>query len=57
MRDFPGIILTATIWAYWLGIGAMIVRVRRKARGSAGVVPHQRIERLMWIVWVPLIGA
>jgi len=57
MRDFPGIILTATIWAYWLGIGAMIIRVRRKARRSAGVVPHQRIERLMWIVWVPLVAA
>jgi protein-S-isoprenylcysteine O-methyltransferase Ste14 len=57
MRNFPGIILTATIWAYWLGVGAMIVRVRRKTRRSAGVMPHQPIERLMWILWVPLVAA
>ena len=57
MRDFPGVILTATIWAYWIGIGTMIVRVRRKARRSAGLIPHQPLERLMWIVWVPLVGA
>jgi len=57
MRDFPGIILTATIWAYWLGIGAMIIRVRRRTRRSAGVVPQQPLEQAMWIVWVPVIGA
>ena len=27
--DVPGVLLTATIWAYWIGVGAMIVRVRR----------------------------
>ena len=35
----------------------MIVRVRRKHRKHAGVIPEQRLERLMWLVWVPLVVA
>jgi protein-S-isoprenylcysteine O-methyltransferase Ste14 len=48
--------MTATIWAYWIGVGAMIVRVRRHARKAAGVVPEQSLERFMWTVWVPLVA-
>ena len=50
-------ILTATVWAYWLGVAVMIVRARRKTRRLAGLVPEQRLERFMWIVWVPLVAA
>jgi protein-S-isoprenylcysteine O-methyltransferase Ste14 len=57
MRDIPGTVLVATIWVYWFGVGAMIVRVRRKSRRAAGLVPGQRVERLMWLVWVPLVVA
>jgi protein-S-isoprenylcysteine O-methyltransferase Ste14 len=57
MRDLPGVLLTATVWAYWLGVGMMIVRARRKTHRLAGLVPEQRLERLMWIVWVPLVAA
>jgi protein-S-isoprenylcysteine O-methyltransferase Ste14 len=57
MRDLPAAVLTATIWAYWLTVGVMIVRVQRRARGLAGVVPRQRVEQLMWLVWVPLVFA
>jgi protein-S-isoprenylcysteine O-methyltransferase Ste14 len=57
MRDLPGVLLTATVWAYWLGVGMMIVHARRKTRRLAGLVPEQRLERLMWIVWVPLVAA
>ena len=57
MRDLPGVLLTATVWAYWLGVGMMIVRARRKTRHLAGLVPEQRLERFMWIVWVPLVAA
>lgn len=53
--DVAGVVLTATIWAYWIGVGAMIVRVRRHARKAAGVVPEQSLERFMWLVWVPLV--
>lgn len=55
--DLPGWVLTATIWAYWIGVGAMIVRVRRHTRRVVGVVPEQRLERYMWLVWVPLVAA
>jgi protein-S-isoprenylcysteine O-methyltransferase Ste14 len=55
MRDLPGVILTATVWAYWLGVGMMIIRARRKTHRLAGLVPEQRLERFMWIIWVPLV--
>ena len=57
MKDLPGVLLTATVWAYWLGVGMMIVRARRKTHRLAGLVPEQRLEQLMWVVWVPLIAA
>jgi protein-S-isoprenylcysteine O-methyltransferase Ste14 len=57
MKDLPAAILTATIWGYWLCVGAMIVRVRRKTRKAPGVVPQQGLERVMWLVWVPLVVA
>ncbi len=57
MRDWPGVILVATVWAYWIGVGMMIVRVHRKTRKLGGLVPEQSLERLMWLVWVPMIAA
>jgi protein-S-isoprenylcysteine O-methyltransferase Ste14 len=55
--DVPGVLLTATVWSYWIGVGAMIVRIRRHTRGSIGVVPRQRLERIMGLIWVPLVIA
>ena len=49
--------LVATVTAYWLGVGVMIVRVRRHARRVVGVVPEQRLERLMGLAWVPIVTA
>lgn len=57
MHDLPLAVLTATICAYWLGVGAMIVRVRRVTRKDVGIVPEQQLERFMWLIWVPLIAA
>src|SRR5262245_24939635 len=57
MKDLPAAVLTATIWTYWLCVGVMIVRVRRKIRKQPGVVPRQGLERIMWLVWVPLVVA
>jgi protein-S-isoprenylcysteine O-methyltransferase Ste14 len=54
--DLPLAILALTLWAYWAGVGRMVVRARRKGRRS-GLVPAQRIEKLMWVVWVPLVLA
>ena len=52
--DIAGVIIAATVVAYWLGIGTMIVRVRRHTRTGVGVIPEQRLERVMWMLWVPL---
>src|SRR4051794_38180903 len=57
MTDIPLAVVTGTIWAYWFCVGAMIVRVRRKARHSVGVVPEQPIERALWLVLVPTLVA
>lgn len=56
MKDLPGVLLTATIWTYWFGVGLMIVRARRETHHLAGLIPEQPLERLMWIVWLPLVA-
>lgn len=57
MKDPPLFLLTATIWAYWLCVGGLVVRARRKTRTLAGALPEQRLEQGMWVVWVPLVVA
>jgi len=57
MQDWPLLILALTVTAYWIGVGAMINRVRRHKRRDAGLVPEQPRERAMWLVWVPLVAA
>ena len=57
MTDLPATVLTATVWTYWFCVGVMIVRIRRKTRKLSGVVPKQRLEQFMWVVWVPLVFA
>lgn len=57
MPDIPLVLLTATIWTYWFSVASMVVRLRRKNRKLVGVVPEQRLERLMWLVWMPLVAA
>ena len=37
VTDWPGVVLVATIWSYWLGVGVMIVRVHRKTRKLGGL--------------------
>ena len=57
MTDLPATVLTATVWTYWFCVGVMVVRIRRKTRKLSGVVPKQRLEQFMWMVWVPLVVA
>jgi protein-S-isoprenylcysteine O-methyltransferase Ste14 len=57
MTDLPGALLAITVWVYWTYVGALAVRVRRRTRKLAGIVPSQPLERLMWLVWVPLVLA
>ena len=46
-----------TVWCYWFGVGAMIVRARRRTRDLAGLVPEQAFERAMFVIWIPLVIA
>jgi protein-S-isoprenylcysteine O-methyltransferase Ste14 len=57
MNDLPATVLTATIWTYWFCVGVMVVRIRRRTRKLSGVVPGQRLEQVMWLIWVPLVVA
>jgi protein-S-isoprenylcysteine O-methyltransferase Ste14 len=57
MQDLPLAVLAATVSSYWVGVGVMIARVRRQTRKVVGLVPEQRLERFMWLVWVPLVAA
>ena len=58
MHELPALVLGITISTYWFCVGAMVVRVsRRKRRVHRVLIPTQRRERLMWMVWVPLIAA
>ncbi len=45
-----------SVWAYWLGVFLMTIRVRLLGT-TAAMVPKQPLERLMFIVWVPVVAA
>ena len=57
MHDIPGFLLVITIWAYWIGVGVMVTHVTHKKPRHAGLVPKLRTERLMWVIWMPVILA
>ncbi len=57
MQDLPLAVLAATVSAYWIGVGAMVVRVSRRSRKVIGLVPEQRLERLLWLAWAPMVAA
>jgi len=57
MRDIPLLILALAVSGYWAGVARMVIRVQRKTRHGVGLVPQQSRERLMWLVWVPLVVA
>jgi len=55
-RDYPLLIVALTISAYWLRVGAMVVRARRKQHHDVGVIPERPAERALWLVLVPVIA-
>lgn len=57
MFDIPLLVLATTVTLYWGRVGAMVHRARRRNRDLAGLVPEQRAERFVWIVWVPLVAS
>lgn len=56
MIDLPSAILSATLSAYWSGVAITAVVNRCRYGRSAGLWPSNRIERLIWPIWVPLIA-
>jgi len=57
MPDVPLLVVTLAVWAYWLRVGAMVVRARRRQHRDVGVVPERPVERLMWLGIVPVVLA
>lgn len=57
MPDIPLVVVALTISAYWLRVGAMVVRARRKQRHDVGVVPERGSERALWLLFVPVVAA
>ena len=56
--DIPLLVVTLTVWAYWLRVGAMVVRARRHEHHDVGVIPERSAERLLiWLGYVPLVAA
>ena len=55
-RDYPLLVVALTISAYWLRVGAMIVRARRKQHHDVGVIPEHPAERALWLVVVPVVA-
>ena len=53
----PAYLAMAAVWAYWLGVLFMGVRARLQGARSAGLIPSQALERVMWLVWVPVIAS
>ena len=57
MQDLPSLLLALVVWAYWGRVGGMSLRIRRRTHTLSGVVPEQRLERAMWLVFVPVVAA
>jgi len=57
MHDVPLLVVALTVSAYWLRVGAMVVRARRKQHRDVGLIPERRGERRMWLVVVPVVAA
>jgi protein-S-isoprenylcysteine O-methyltransferase Ste14 len=49
--------VAATISAYWLCVLVMVSRSWLKFRTPAGAVPKTRLERWLWLIWVPNTAA
>jgi protein-S-isoprenylcysteine O-methyltransferase Ste14 len=57
MRDLPLLVAALTVCAYWLRVGAMVIRARRTQHRDVGVIPERPAERAMWLLFVPAVLA
>lgn len=56
MIDWPSAVLSGTLSAYWSGVVLFAVVNLWRYRRLAGIWPRDRVERIMWPFWVPLIA-
>ena len=57
LQHLPTLIVGLTVTAYWTYVARMVRRVRQNAGHVRKVlIPAQFREKLMWIIWVPVIG-
>jgi protein-S-isoprenylcysteine O-methyltransferase Ste14 len=53
--DLPSALLSATLSAYWLGVAVTALVNRCRHGRSPGIWPSNRVERLLWLIWAPVI--
>lgn len=59
MQDIidPQILAATSVSLYWICVIFMVARSWVRFRGPAGAIPKTKLERRMWIVWVPTLLA
>lgn len=55
--DLPQLVVATTVTLYWTCVAAMVVRSWSKFKVASGSLPKSRLERGMWLLWVPTILA
>ena len=53
----PELLVAITISSYWACVLLMSIRSRVKFKTASGSIPKAKVERLMWLLWVPTIVA
>lgn len=56
-QPIPQLIIAGVVSTYWLCVLVMSVRSRLKFKTPSGSLPKTRLEKFMWIAWVPTIVA
>lgn len=57
MADTPLLITALSIWAYWLCVLVMAAQRHLARRSAAVLLPADRREQVMWLLWLPTIVA
>jgi protein-S-isoprenylcysteine O-methyltransferase Ste14 len=55
MKDPAGLMLATTVNCYWIGVLVLAGIRWLRLRQGVGLLPRTRNERLMWVLWVPVI--
>lgn len=51
----PAYAVGVIVLLYWSYVVAKLIRVRRRSAWRAAAIPRQPLERVMWVVWIPLV--